>query len=170
MLVFRLNKINLLATFALENPYLVCIWLFVFSIAHAKAATLEALINDAVETHPTVRAQMASASAADLGIEIARWQFYPTPSITAEGLKTSAKDPIYQGDDHSISLSIEQPLWTGGRLTASLDQANAEGESWSANPSDKASDHHLVINWQNNEFGHSAEADSSSYPVIFQVV
>ncbi len=126
MLVFRLNKINLLATFVLENPYLVCIWLFVFSITHAKAATLEALINDAVVTHPTVRAQMASASAADLGIEIAHWQFYPTPSISAEGLKTSAKDPIYQGDDHSISLSIEQPLWTGGRLTASLDQANAK--------------------------------------------
>ena len=89
MLGFRFNKINLLATFVLENPYLVCIWLFVFSITHAKAATLEGLINDAVVSHPTVRAQMASAAAADLGIEIARWQFYPTPSLSAEGLKLS---------------------------------------------------------------------------------
>ena len=47
---------------------------------------------------------------------------------------------------------------------------NAEGESWSANPWDQAPNHHWVINWQNNEVGYSAEADSNSYPVIFQVI
>ena len=45
-----------------------------------------------------------------------------------------------------------------------------EGESWSANPWDQAPNHHWVINWQNNEAGYSAEADSNSYPVIFQVI
>ena len=47
---------------------------------------------------------------------------------------------------------------------------NSEGESWSANPSDKAENHHFVINWQDNAFGYSEPSDSSSYPVIFQVV
>ncbi|HCI02200.1 MAG TPA: hypothetical protein DE276_03275, partial [Oceanospirillaceae bacterium] len=45
-----------------------------------------------------------------------------------------------------------------------------EGGSWSANPWDQAENYHLVINWQDNSFGYSELSDSSSYPVIFQVV
>lgn len=39
-----------------------------------------------------------------------------------------------------------------------------------ANPWDQAENYQLVINWQDNSFGYSELSDSSSYPVIFQVV
>ena len=65
---------------------------------------------------------MASAAA---GVESARWQFYPTPSVSLENATTSGTDPSYQGDNRVATLRLQQPLYSGGRLTAGADKAQA---------------------------------------------
>jgi adhesin transport system outer membrane protein len=59
------------------------------------------------------------------GVDSARWQFYPTPSVSLENATTSGADPLYQGDNRVATLRLQQPLYSGGRLTAGADKAQA---------------------------------------------
>lgn len=90
-----------------------------------QAQSLEHLIRQAVSTHPQVRAQVANERAAQKSIEAAQWQFYPTPSASVESVNSSATDPGYRGDAQVTILRLQQPLWTGGRLTAGLEKAQS---------------------------------------------
>lgn len=68
-----------------------------------------------------MRSQHGRSEAAQAGIEAARWQFWPTPSIAVERADGSAG----AGDGTVGTLRVQQPLWTGGRLTANLSRAEA---------------------------------------------
>ena len=92
--------------------------------AHAQEV-LEQLIGAALASYPSTQAQRALVESAEAGVEGARWQFYPTPSVTMEQAATSATDRLYQGDNRVSTLRLQQPLWTGGRLRAGLDKAEA---------------------------------------------
>jgi len=59
------------------------------------------------------------------GVDSARWQFYPTPSVAVESASASSTDSAYSGDKTVTILRLQQPLWTGGRLTAGLQKAEA---------------------------------------------
>lgn len=89
------------------------------------ADTLDQLISAALRGHPSILAQRAQMQAAESGVDTARWQFFPTPSIAIENATASASDRNYQGDSTATSLRLQQPLWTGGRLTAGMDKAEA---------------------------------------------
>ncbi len=91
----------------------------------ANAQTLPALINTAITTHPIARTQRALVESAQAGVDSARWQFFPTPSVAVENASTNSTDTGYQGDATVSTLRLQQPLWTGGRLTAGLDKAQA---------------------------------------------
>jgi adhesin transport system outer membrane protein len=93
--------------------------------AQAQAHTLEALIQDTLATHPATQSQRAQVASAAAGVDSARWQFYPTPSVSLENAATSGADPLYQGDKRVATLRLQQPLYTGGRLTAGADKAQA---------------------------------------------
>jgi adhesin transport system outer membrane protein len=102
--------------------------LLAFSGASAVCAnqvTLGGLVSLAIQAHPAVIAQAAQAQAAQAGVESARWQFYPTPSIAIETVGGSGNDPSYRGDSQVSTLRLQQPLWSGGRLTAGLTKAQA---------------------------------------------
>ncbi|MGZ8916296.1 MAG: TolC family protein [Methylobacter sp.] len=86
---------------------------------------MEQLIAIALLDHPAVQVQQAQRQAAEAGVDNATWQFYPTPSIAVEKVQTSSSDSSYQGDSTTASLRLQQPLWTGGRLTAGLKKAEA---------------------------------------------
>jgi adhesin transport system outer membrane protein len=90
-----------------------------------QAQTLELLIRDTLATHPSTQSQRALVKSAQAGVDTAQWQFYPTPSVTVERASASATDPLYQGDAQVATLRLQQPLHTGGRLTAGLDKAQA---------------------------------------------
>ena len=92
---------------------------------HARVPVLEPLISAVLLSHPSQRSQALLLQSAQAGVDNARWQFYPTPSLTVEQAKASATDLSYQGDRAVKKLSLQQPLWTGGRLTASLQKAQA---------------------------------------------
>ncbi len=91
------------------------------------AQPLPALIEGVLSQHPSVRAQRAQGESAKQAVEAARWQFYPTPSIGFEQLDASPSDTSYPsfGGKSVTTLRLQQPLWTGGRLTAGLDKAQA---------------------------------------------
>jgi len=89
------------------------------------ATSLPELIIDAVNTHPVVRSRLAQVKSSEAGIDTARWQFYPTPSISVEAVNASQSDLGFQGDDYVATARITQPLWTAGGLTAGLQKAKA---------------------------------------------
>jgi adhesin transport system outer membrane protein len=91
----------------------------------AQAQVLEQLIASALASHPSAQGQRALVESSQAGVDSARWQFYPTPSVSVEAANASAADPAYQGDKLVSTVRLQQPLWTGGRLTAGMDRAEA---------------------------------------------
>lgn len=77
-----------------------------------------AIIEQAVSSHPTVLAKQAEAQGGKLGVESAKWQYYPTPSVVSErGTGTSNGA---SGTPSTTTLRLQQPLWAGGRIDASV--------------------------------------------------
>jgi adhesin transport system outer membrane protein len=91
------------------------------------AQSLPSLIEGVLSSHPSVRSQLAQGESAKQAVEGAQWQFYPTPSIGFEQVDANPADPSYPsyGDKNVTTLRLQQPLWTGGRLSAGLDRAEA---------------------------------------------
>ena len=91
----------------------------------AQASSLPVLITSILEVHPSLRAQRALGAASQEGVKAARWQFFPTLSVNMEQAHTSAQDALYAGGNRVTTLRLQQPIWTGGRLTSGLDRAQA---------------------------------------------
>lgn len=89
-------------------------------------ASLEALIRASITNHPSVLAQHARIVSAESNIQSAKWQYFPTPNVTLQRAYADANDPSFQGDDNAYTVSLDQPLWTGGRLKAGVASARAE--------------------------------------------
>lgn len=98
--------------------------LFVLPIT-VNAGTLNQLIASALQAHPTILAQQAEAEVAQSGADSARWQFFPTPSVSAEAVAATSGAPSLRSDNWATTLRLQQPLWTGGKLTAGLNKADA---------------------------------------------
>lgn len=75
---------------------------------------LDALLIRATQTHPLVNAAKADEMAAVEGMKAAKLGLLPIPTISAG----------HDKDDGLVStITIRQPLWTGGRLTAQINQS-----------------------------------------------
>lgn len=93
----------------------------------AQAQSLPNLVNEALESHPSIRAQRSLERASENGVDAARWQYFPKPSISSEQVGTSARDASYgNGGSRVTTLRLEQPIWTGGRLKAGVEKAEAD--------------------------------------------
>jgi adhesin transport system outer membrane protein len=79
---------------------------------------LEQIVNRAVADHPAVAAAKASARASGADLRAARWQRFP--SVGVEGLILGQRT-----DRAQANVTIEQPLWTGGRIKGSIGRAKA---------------------------------------------
>lgn len=93
---------------------------------HAHALTLPAALSLVLQAHPEVRMQEMNVRVAEQDTAIARQQFLPTPSVSLEQAQAGSGDVQYQGADRVTYLRLQQPLWTGGRLTAGLDKAQSQ--------------------------------------------
>ena len=99
----------------LFSAYLLT-WLGVSSYAGAVVTDVQvnSLITQAIQTHPLVGSARAEQQATVEGITAAKLNLLPTPRITSG----------YDRDDDLVSqVTIRQPLWTGGKLTANVNQA-----------------------------------------------
>ena len=106
----------------------------VCQIANAQSSKVETfslrqevadLIKQTIESNPQIRSQEASNRSADADIETAKWQFYPTPSLSVERASTQGRDATYANGAQVRYVRLQQPLYTWGRLTAGLSKAQA---------------------------------------------
>jgi len=85
-------------------------------LSHGKALDLEEALRIAVTQHPSVAARQNELRAARSKVDLAERQRYP--GLVAQSAKDSAGSQV-------TTLRLEQPIWTGGRITAEIDSANA---------------------------------------------
>jgi outer membrane protein, adhesin transport system len=78
--------------------------------------TLDQLLRQAVRTHPSILAQRAQRRVAEADVETALWARYPTLAAEASQGGQSGQGALAR---------IIQPLWTGGRITGQIDNAQA---------------------------------------------
>lgn len=76
---------------------------------------MDDFLTTAVAEDPSVERARAAIEAAEGGVTAAKWQFGPTPSFSRE---------LAAGSSRYVNvLRIQQPLYTGGMLTANLSSA-----------------------------------------------
>jgi adhesin transport system outer membrane protein len=83
-----------------------------------EGSSLSLLIGRAVETHPSIAAALASARAAGADVRASKWQRFP--SFSVEGLLVDQP-----GNATQAQAVVDQPLWTGGRISGSINRASA---------------------------------------------
>lgn len=96
-------------------------WLMLVA-ATARAAppySLDQLIAEATSNHPSIAAARAELGAAQAEVGAARSQYYPTPSVQL----------LQDKGDVATVLTVQQPLWAGGRLDAGLDAAQSRANA-----------------------------------------
>lgn len=80
--------------------------------------TLHDALQAAVAAHPSVISKRSEFDAAQSGLDAAEWQRYPAVS------GQSTNNPLRDGA--VTMLRLEQPLWTGGRISATIDASKAK--------------------------------------------
>ena len=82
--------------------------------------TFEQVMQSALASHPAMLGRRAAQAAAQADRQGAEWQRYPTPSIEASTQSSGGNAGL---------LRLEQPLWSGGRITANIDAAGSRLEA-----------------------------------------
>lgn len=100
-----------------------------------------ALLNEMLQQHPQIKSAQQQIEAARQDTEGARWQYFPTPSI---GLENSNQTSAFT-DSKTRFVRLQQPLWTGGRLSAQTDRAQAQEALMQASWEEQR--HNLAIRW-----------------------
>lgn len=89
--------------------------------AAAESSELSLLVGLALETHPLIQSKRSESIAAEANLEGAEWGRYPVPTLeSGYDEKTSELESV---------LRVDQPLWTGGRITSLISAAEARKEA-----------------------------------------
>lgn len=91
------------------------------SIAEPNTAlSFEQALRIAADTHPSIAQRLSEQGASEYGATGARWQRWPGLSVS------SSRGPL---GSTLTELQLEQPLWSGGRITANINAAEARTEA-----------------------------------------
>lgn len=75
------------------------------------------LISKLVTNHPSIKMSQEVIKGAKERVDSAYWGFFPTPSVDI-----SARD-----NDRNVAVArLDQPIWTGGKLTSKYDMATSK--------------------------------------------
>ena len=102
--------------------YLYLILILSISLLHCDEVqnksnyNIDELINFTINSHPSIKASKQALIASKAGVKSAMWNYFPTPKISAQ----QTKDNV-----NGVTISLEQPLWTGGKLSSAMDMAKA---------------------------------------------
>lgn len=103
----------------------------VLGVNTVRQSILEILAN-----YPSVREAASSLDASGYAEQGALWQFFPKPSFVSQKISASATNPLYgygYGDPRVSTISVYQPLWTGGRIYSNLKKSKAGVKADAAN-------------------------------------
>jgi outer membrane protein len=99
-------------------------------LSTVRAETLADAIALAYQTNPTLQQQRASARITDEGVVQAKTGFRPTVGgeldVTGSNTNPPGSGPNTKISGSSATVSISQPLYTGGRASANLSAAEAD--------------------------------------------
>ena len=129
----RRHHAKYLATYAEARPAIAALAAIalVGTSGVAAADTLEQALVAAFAHNPSLKGSRALARAAEEGVTEAKGAFGPTLGLEARHAYTSARirGPTVSTQDHgfatSAELTLSQPLFTSGSLSANLDAARA---------------------------------------------
>lgn len=88
-----------------------------YAISSAANDDFDTLLVEALSTHPAIESRRAAHDAARFDREGSEWQKYPSPSIEAFRRNSDIDSSLGR---NSTILALEQPLWTGGRISAGI--------------------------------------------------
>tara|TARA_Y100000588_G_C14223162_1_gene911968 strand:- start:178 stop:1899 length:1722 start_codon:yes stop_codon:yes gene_type:complete len=78
-----------------------------------------------IEKHPIVKSSQARVESYRSALKSAEWGYFPTPDLSLVG-GTSSTENSMLGDDYEVVFGLNQPIWTGGRITSGRELALAE--------------------------------------------
>jgi outer membrane protein, adhesin transport system len=97
--------------------FLLC---FYSLLTHADTVTLQDVLLQAVNTNPQIINKRNALVSAGYLLDSAKWGRFPTFSSDINALETGGSN---------TTIRIEQPLWTGGRITGQIGVAEASVEA-----------------------------------------
>lgn len=75
------------------------------------------LLKQLITTHPSIMMSQEIIKGSKAKIDSAYWGFFPTPSVDV-----SARN----GDNYTTVARLDQPVWTGGKITSKYDIAKSQ--------------------------------------------
>lgn len=103
-----------------------CLGLSFGLASQAHGHELKQLLTQALQDHPTLKAREAEVRGAQSGVDAARWQYWPTPTVSVQ----TPDRALIKGTDRQVALvGLKQPLWTGGRLEANSAQVQSKKDA-----------------------------------------
>lgn len=75
------------------------------------------LLTSLVTNHPSIKMSNEIIKSSQERINEAFWNFFPTPSVDVS---------VRDSDRHLTTARVEQPIWTGGKLTSKYDIATSK--------------------------------------------
>ncbi|MDD4880871.1 MAG: TolC family protein [Gallionellaceae bacterium] len=90
-------------------------------LAQGAPLTLDEALLASASTHPSVTTKKNESAAASSSLETSKWQRFPALSAQSQAGQAGGKSVT--------SIRIDQPLWTGGRITADIDANTAKVEA-----------------------------------------
>lgn len=76
----------------------------------------EDLVKNGLEKHPSISMMNEAIKVANSAVDSAMWGFFTTPSV----------DVSQKGSITQTTARLDQPIWTGGKLTSAYDKAIAK--------------------------------------------
>lgn len=77
----------------------------------------------AVNFNPAMRAARVNNRAAEVDVRSAKWLYGPSVSVTAFAFEGGSA--VVRGDNLTTNLTVDQPIWQGGRIGGTVDRARA---------------------------------------------
>lgn len=93
------------------------------ALSDPRHTTADAIINEALDNHPSIKSAMAQVRGAKLDIDTAKWARWPTLTVNAQRTDEA------QGTGRGSNFIIAQPLWTGGAISARIKAAEKFSQS-----------------------------------------
>lgn len=118
-----------------DPVYQTVVFAFAFLVAFASApnspeastseplSALHDVLSRALQDSPSIRSQRAQISAADNDLKAAEWGKFPAISFQTQSSQSNSSQQV---------ISIEQPIWAGGRITSSIEFAQASKDQANA--------------------------------------